>query len=106
MFFPSLGCTTRIVGFRLEVRGRRTKEQLHGPRGAGEGREPESADDRYWFHVLPADDRHQRSDILPETHIREFRQRHQPRSVHDHCRRNPGGYARGTKHFVTRCSRA
>jgi len=79
-----------MVSPNAEIRRRRAKEQLHGARGAREGREPEGADDRHRLHVLPADDRYQRYHILYETRVRDFGKRHQPRSVHDRRRHNTG----------------
>lgn len=58
--------------YNAEIRRRRAEEQLHGTRGAREGRESEGADDRHRLHVFPADDRHQRHHILYETRVRDF----------------------------------
>lgn len=52
-----------------EICRRRAKEQLHGARGAREGREPEGTDDWHRLHVFSADDRYQRDHILYETRV-------------------------------------
>lgn len=81
----------KASGFvRVEIRGRRTEKQLYGTRSAGKRREPESADHRHRLYVFPANDRHQRDHILPEARVREFGQRHQSRSLHYRCWRDPG----------------
>lgn len=75
----------------VEIRGRRTKEQLHGARGAGKRREPEGVDHQHRLYVFPANVRHQRDHILHETRVRALGQRHQPRGVHHRRRHHTGG---------------